>query len=200
MDTHNHLLPLLTQPFFWMASLIGSVVLSVIANLVTPRVAQRLSDIGHVRRTAMRQGQARLLKAITFIEANPEHLTQFKLDSIHALLLASFSMLICLVVLSGGLLLAPFTHGISSFLCLVIGAMFAWMSIEVVRTGQRRMRVAVAFEKRLRAREDFARKNPEATSEMVQAFLAQWDKKEFGVNVDEIPTLLAKTVVPTPTP
>lgn len=193
MDTHDYLLRILTQPIFWIASIIGSVVLSVVANLITPRIAQRLDDIGHIRRTAMRRTQARFLGEIILIEANPERLTQAKLDSIHAVLLASFSMLVCFVLFTAGLLLGPFTRGITNIVFLVFGTVFAWGSIEVMKVGQKRMHIARAFERRQRAREEFARKNPERVTQMGDGtFLLEWDKKEFGVNLDEIPLILGQ--------
>ena len=107
---------ILLQPVFWIISVIGSVILSVIANLVTPRIAKRFEEIGHVKRSVIKLKQARFLSQVIDIESHPERLTQAKLDSIYATILASFSMVVCLVMFSSGMLLDRFTWGISNII------------------------------------------------------------------------------------
>lgn len=189
----EQLVHLVAEPIFWITSIIGSVILSVIANLLTPRVAHRLETISHIRRSTALTKQARFLGEIILLESNPERLTQAKLDAIHSLLLAAFCMLVCLVIFSAGLLLGPFTRGITNIFFLLIGGSVAWVSIEIVKVGQKRIQIARAFERREKAKEKFARVNPEKSAgKDISAFLLEWDKKQFGVNIDDIGKILGK--------
>ena len=187
----DSILHVISQPLFWFLSIIGSVVLSVLANLISPNVAARIERLSHNRKHAAKKQQARFLGEVAMIDATPENITQAKLDSIHALLLATYSILLCMVVFTLGLILAPFTSGLSNLACLLIGTAFAWGSIEIIKVGQRKMHIARAYEKREKAKAEFRRNNPDKSGPIeVWNYMLEWDRKEFGVNYEDIPNIL----------
>lgn len=190
MDTVLHVI---NQPLFWFLSIIGSVVLSVLANLITPYVRGRIERLSHSRKHAAKKKQARLLGEVGMIDGTPEKLTQAKLDSIHALLLATYAILLCMVSFTLGLILAPFTNGLSNLVFLLFGTAFAWSSIEIIKVGQRKMYIARAYEKREKAKAEYSRNNPDKSGPIeVWNYMLEWDRKEFGVNYLDILTILGK--------
>jgi hypothetical protein len=183
--TGTEVVNVLSTPLFWLVSAVGSVALGVIGNLVTPRVIgffERRSSSKH-RQTF--QNQARRLGNILVLFDRPDSLTQTKLDSLHALLMACILMLLSLVIFTVASALEWFVIPvIVRILIIVLGFIVVWLALFVTKEGIKSRDKAQTLERRRKAFDTFAKTGSPSPAEQA-TFLADWDKKEFGMTYAE---------------
>jgi hypothetical protein len=193
----NDLLAVLKQPLFWMFSALGSVVLAVAANLITPRVSLWIEKHSSTRRFRQRKRQVRLLGEVVLMYDDPQLLTQAKLDSIHAILVATFAVLLSVIAFVVGLSIAPYFGPLPQIVATIIGIALAWLGAWVVRVGMQKMRIARAYERRVRAAKALKReKEGEVGEKELFDFFREWDKREFGINLEDAFAFLKESYKP----
>lgn len=181
---------LISTPLFWIVSAIGTIVLSIVANLLTPRVAaiitRRLSD----RRSGVRQKQIRRRDQVITLQCNPHQRTSLKLDAVLKLLLATVLLLLStllfqLVVLnphiSNSLPLMPLVT--VPVLFVIFGSLV--FALAAIKLGLDDMSLALIADKREQASDRFLRKHGSVTTDEMTNFEDDWDLKQFGVNSND---------------
>jgi hypothetical protein len=179
------LVEIATQPLFWIVSALGSIILSVTANLITPRVSIALSQLSHARRAKNRARQLSLLLRVTQLAADPNRITQAKLDVLLRLLVACAMMLIGLFPLLVGPIFVSHWRFLALVVILVGGCGFMigaalcsatlGDALQAIRLAEARGRDLSAF---------LATQSP--TSEQVVFFQRKWDQDNIGLTVDEL--------------
>lgn len=185
---------IVATPLFWILSGTGSVVLSVVANLLTPRIRALFTRRLQSRKSGLREKQIRRRDTILTLQANVQRRTGAKLDAIFKLLAA-----MTLLVLS----LLLFQLGFGGFPMSATGAplhelpvpllLFVLLTLLVatvlVRLGLDDMSLALTADKREQAGDEFLKQHRPASSEEKLQFEDGWDKNEFGVNSRDIALL-----------
>ena len=87
-------------PLFWIVSIIGTVVLSIVGNLLTPWVSAFVTRNLHARKSGLRKKQIQRRDKVVTLQANVSRRTGVKLDGIFKLLLATFMQLLVLFFFS----------------------------------------------------------------------------------------------------
>lgn len=86
----------LEAPLFWLATAISSIILSIIANLATPKVARLLSTFSTSARTKHEVERKRIRSQVVLMHNNPQMRMNAKLDAIIYILSAIF-FLACVI-------------------------------------------------------------------------------------------------------
>ncbi|MHC4444068.1 MAG: hypothetical protein ACYTBZ_14265 [Planctomycetota bacterium] len=124
---------------------------------------------------------------------DPKLLTQAKLDAIHAIFMASFIMLLCLTAFLIGLTVAPYFGPYPQYVFIIIGIVLAWLALWTTKHGLKRMSIARAYEKRYNAEQQYIRSSKAQVKDSdLYKFFLSWDRKEFGVNVEDVSSILRK--------
>src|SRR5438093_2781068 len=92
-------------PLFWVVSTIGTLVLSIVANLLTPWTSAFITRHLHSRRSGLREKQIKRREQVVSLQGNVHRRASAKLDAIFKLLLAMILLSLCVVLLqldSGG--------------------------------------------------------------------------------------------------
>ena len=190
--TFEDFIKILSTPFFWVLSAVGSVILAVIGNLITPKVVSYFRERSKYKKTEARKNAARQLGEVILRFDNPDKLTQTKLDSLHDLLVACVFLLFALVIftLASALewILIPFFVRIA---IAIAGVPVLLVALIATQNGLYFRRIAKLAEERLNVLAKF-KKNVEREKNEEREFLNQWDKKQFGVTSEDIINLLGK--------
>lgn len=188
----NDLITILTTPLFWIASAIGSVLLGIVGNLLTPKVASYLDKRSSSRRTEARKSTARLLGEVLIRSETSDKLTQTKLDVIYAFLLTCVLMLFALVLFSIASVVENFIgYTFVSISVVLCGFPVLWLALFTMRHGIKMVRIVRIVERRNRDLQTFLAASQRTEADKYR-FLKDWDQKEFGISWDDVPTILGK--------
>lgn len=178
---------IITTPLFWIFSAIGSIILSVIANLLTPRIRASITRRLQSRQSGVREKQIKRRKAVLTLQGNIHRRTATKLDRIFKVLAAMTLLLLCLFLFQltsgfsqsdvGGWSLRWLSASASLVILLAV-----IVAVVVLKLGLDDMSLALTADKRERASDEFLKTHePESVVKMKQ-FEDTWDLGEFGVN------------------
>jgi hypothetical protein len=168
---------IILTPVFWIASIVGSLALSIIANLVTPLVSATLARRNNARRSGLREKQIKLRAAVVDLHANIHRRASAKLDAILLLLAAVVMMVVCIGLFQLATLLG---QGARLLIALITVAGTS-VGLAFVKVGMERFEPAVKAERRERAVENFVKGSGPASEEQLVRFEDEWDLREFGV-------------------
>jgi hypothetical protein len=174
-------------PLFWIVSTAGTVVLSIFANLLTPRVSAFVTRNLHARKSGLRKKQIQRRDKVVILQANLSRRTGAKLDAIFKLLLATSLLLLGLFLfqLGSGEFHITETNKpapaiqVSLFLTVLLTTLVA---IVVGKLGLDDMTLALTADRRERAGDDFLKQHGPASEQELEQIEDEWDLHEFGVN------------------
>ena len=182
----ENLIAILKLPLFWIISAIGSVVLSVIGNLVTPRIASWLTNRSETRQKQERRQRARRLGEIIIRVNKPEKIIHTKLNSLHSFLLACVLMLFTLVLFTMATALEWLIVPLIVRIAIAILAIpVLWLSLFLLDDGVKWRSIAILAERRIDEYEQ-ANTKYEGDGQKVRIHMAEWDRKNFGITTDEV--------------
>jgi hypothetical protein len=172
-------------PLFWIMSGVGSVLLSVIANLLTPQISAFVTRHFHARKSALREKQIKRRHQVIMLQENMIRRTSTKLDAIFMVILSLLLLLLGLfiVVLSSVQSVPTNKSSLVSALCVlltVIGSIVSMVS------GLKAMSLALMADRRERAIDDFQHGRGSDSTDAARQFLDEWDLHEFGVASQDI--------------
>ena len=178
---------IIVTPLFWIVSTIGTIVLSIVGNLLTPYVSAFVTRHLHARRTGLRENQKKRRDQVIALKANIHRRTSTKLDALFKLLLAMVLLLACLFLfqinfsaLHTSLIPGPsLVFEIPTFLIIVLVLLF---TMALIKMGLDDMSLALTADRRERARHDFLAQCGPDSSDEIRQFEDEWDLKAFGVN------------------
>jgi hypothetical protein len=178
---------IISTPLFWIVSTTGTVVLSIVANLLTPRVSALVTRNLHARKSGLRKKQIQRRDEVVTLQANLSRRTGAKLDAIFKLLLATSLLLLGLFLFqlgSGGFHTTeankPSPVIQIPLLLTVLVAILA--AIVVAKLGLDDMTLALTADRRERAGDDFLKQHGPASAQELEQIEDEWDLREFGVN------------------
>jgi hypothetical protein len=179
---------IISTPLFWIVSTIGTVILSVLANLLTPHVSAFITRNLQARQSGLREKQIKRRDQVITLQANVPRRTSAKLDAIFKLLFAMVLILMCLFLLqlsSGGPQLksvaAPPPEVPIPILLLVLFALL--FAVVALKFGLDDMSLAIT------AGDDFLIRYGLASADEMKRFEDEWDLRTFGVNSQSLPAL-----------
>jgi hypothetical protein len=185
---------IISAPLFWIVSTIGTVILSVLSNLLTPHVSAFITRNLQARQSGLREKQIKRRDQVIMLQANVPRRTSAKLDAIFKLLLAMVLILMCLFLLqlsSGGLQLksvaAPPPEVPIPILLLVLFALL--FALVALKFGLDDMSLAITADRREKAGDDFLIRHGLASADEMKRFEDEWDLRTFGVNSQNLPAL-----------
>src|SRR5262245_24201950 len=84
---------IILTPLFWIVSALAALILSIIANLITPYVSAFLARRLSAGRSVLRSKQIKRRDQVIMLQANVHRRTSAKLDGVFKLLLATILLL-----------------------------------------------------------------------------------------------------------
>ena len=188
------IIEIVKTPLFWVVSAVASIALSVVGNLVTPKVADWISQRSNKKRDKGTLRRARFLGEVVIRVADPSKIIGTKLDSIHAFLLACISMLFALILSTAATILEWFLF--SEFIRLataILSIPVMWFSYYLAAEGVRWRKVAILAEKRIAQEMTLA--NPEnRDNRPIDQQMDEWDRQHFGITLDETQTIMKERI------
>lgn len=182
----DSLIAIITTPLFWILSALGSVILSVIGNLVTPRIASWLTYRSETRQKRERKKRAQKLGEVIIRVYKPEKIIHTKLNSLHSFLLACVLMLFTLILFTMATALEWLIVPLVIRLMIVILAIpILWLSFYLLDDGVKWRAIAILAERRI-DEYDQVNSDSEGDDAKVRAHMAEWDQKNFGITTDEV--------------
>lgn len=178
---------IIVTPLFWIVSTVGTIVISILANLLTPYSSAFVTRHLHARRTGLRDRQQKRRDRVIMLEQNIHRRTSTKIDVLFQLLLAMVLLLTCLFLfqLNFGALHESSIPSPSPTLevpTFILIAMVLIIVMVLIKTGLDAMSLALTADRRERAREDFTAQHELASADEIRQFEDEWDLKTFGVN------------------
>ena len=173
-------------PLFWIISIIGSLVWSIVANLLTPYVSVFVTRRFHARRSGLRNKQIKRREKIITLQLNIARRTSTKLDAIFSPLLATG------LLLTGIFLLQFVTTGDKSLkepstpiLLIILFVLLAIMTIG--KSAIDNMSLALTADRREAALHDFVKqRGNDALPDEVRQLEDEWDLRESGVTSKDL--------------
>jgi hypothetical protein len=182
---------IISTPLFWIVSTTGTVVLSIVANLLTPRVSAFVTRNLLARKSGLRKKQIQRRDEVLTLQANLSRRTGAKLDAIFKLLLATALLLLGFFLFqlgSGGFQITvsnkPSPVIQLPLLLIVLLAMLG--AIVVGKLGLDDMTLALTADRRERAGDDFLKQHGSASPRELKQLEDEWDLREFGVNSEHV--------------
>jgi hypothetical protein len=179
------IIEIIKQPLFWVLSGLVSVILSVVANLLTPFIVRQLVASKGERRRKILQEQLALREQVLIFQQDPNLRASAKLDAIYWILRAVLLFALALLVMQ--IIAALPIAEIAAVLILLIAALCMARSGQWITRGKSRVRTAFLAEEREADIADFCKKNNcIPTSSDAMKFAIQWDQSKFGLKPDDI--------------
>jgi len=180
-------LDILKTPLFWMLSALGSLVLSVVANMLTPRVSRVLSRYFDVRSSRLLARQEVRRQKVRDMHHFPERRLAEKLNAVFTLLMAVLVMCIAVPFASIPLTLGPstslhFLRVLGVFLYCVIGLIMFASALTAMRALDKMLLTFLADARDEAERRFIEKAKSDSTSSDSNSFLIAWDEKHFGVS------------------
>ena len=166
---------------FWTVSIVGSIVLSIVANLLTPYVSAFITRHLHARRSGLRNKQIKRREQVIALQSNVNRRLSAKLDAIFNLLGGMTFLLLCLLILfltMSDKLLEAHSISILPMVLLVLLVVAA-----LLKSGADAMSLALTADRREAALNGFCKLHGNgAPTDEARQFEDNWDLREFGVN------------------
>jgi hypothetical protein len=177
---------IIVTPLFWIVSVSGTLILSIVGNLLTPYVAAFVTRNLQTRRTGLREKQRKRRAQVIRLEENIHRRISTKLDAVFKLLVAMVALLGCLFLFQltfgpqrtsaiPGLWPSPNVE-IPTFLIIMMTLLFI---LFLLKSGSNDMSLAFTADRRERARNDFLAEHGPTSD--IRQFEDEWDLKTFGV-------------------
>ncbi len=177
------ILTLLQQPLFWILSSITSVVLSVVANIITPHVSGIFSQYSGKLRQTREQEKRQKRAEVIWLHENIQTRVNTQLVAIYWLL-RSVELIASAVIV---ILIIPqilFIPTIAQLIVFFLAAVILVRSSQWFDTAKNRIRPALLADERECALRQYKVRHTTLTEDDIQKFLAEWDRKHFGVDSD----------------
>ena len=89
---------IIVTPLFWIVSTIGTIILSIVANLLTPFISAFVTRLLHERQSGIRQKQIQRRHQVLALQYDHARRTGAKLDAIFKLLMALVLVVGCVLL------------------------------------------------------------------------------------------------------
>jgi len=171
-------------PLCWMISALGSVVLGVLGNVITPRVVAWFEARSQYRLHRRRSSVVRFFGEVVVLDGRENGITHGLIDGVHGIVLGTFFLLVALVLFFvAGVLGRYVSPGVQLLVNLIVGVPLVFLSVFCAREGMKTMRIVRTVQRRQRAFVEFVReKGAEATEANRQQFNLDWDMEHLGTN------------------
>jgi hypothetical protein len=182
---------IIVTPLFWIVSIIGTVVLSIVGNLLTPWVSALVTRNLHARKSGLRKKQIQRRDKIVALQENVSRRTGVKLDGIFKVLLATLLQLLALFFFLLGfggfhIMEAVKPSPVIQFPSILLILLAILASIVVVKLGMDDMTLALTADRREQAVDDFLKQHDPVSTLELKRVEDEWDLREFGVNSEHV--------------
>lgn len=161
------ILEFIKEPIFWAVSAAGSVLLSIVANLFTPKIGSLLSKFSEKRKAKINKKHLKFINEVKYVSSNQNNILNYKVDAAYWLLRAIFLLVLGIIIFS-----ASNAFGIFQIIPLLIAAIFIARSSQWVDEAILKYKVAKLASDR---------------AETIRRFNYEWDYEEHGIDSDEYP-------------
>ncbi len=182
----------LQEPAFWIFSTLGSLLLSILANLLTPYINSFLSKLSRSQKTKTEKKRLNFLNEVVSVSTNSNNILNYKMDAI-------FNLLKSIFIIAGIILLLSITSIFSSqsiffkfftiiSYIVILSAIIisntllieAIKKYKIARLASERAKVVTNFEREF-YHMDYTPKNeyPDIFNEDLNAELKKWDTQNI---------------------
>lgn len=137
------LIELIKEPVFWVISAIGSILLSVLANLVTPYVSSTLAKKFATRKIKTEIKKQELINEVQHVSSNQNLIINYKIDAAYWLLRAVMLMALGTILISFSRYL-PF----GSLIPVIIASVFIARSNQWLDLAKKMYKIATFAQER----------------------------------------------------
>jgi hypothetical protein len=178
---------IILTPLFWIVSTIGAIILSIIANLITPFASAFLTRRLSARRSGLREKQIKRRDQVITLQANVHRRASVKLDAIFKLLLAIILLLLGIFIFQFSIAqtISPLTSEVGKLLVILLVLLIGML---IGKLGLDDMSLALTADQRERDGEHFRAQHGSASPDEVKEFEDGWDLQAFGVNSKSTPS------------
>jgi hypothetical protein len=171
---------IIVTQLFWIVCTIGTLVLSIAANLLTPYVSAFITRHLHGRKSRLRDKQIKRREQVIALQLNVARRTSAKLDAIFKLLLAMVLLLLCLFLIQ----LSVNDFYVATLVIILLALLAA---VAIGKLGLDDMSFAITADRREAALDDFLKQRGGGTSAPeVRQFEDEWDLRQFGVTSGDV--------------
>lgn len=171
-------LEFLKEPVFWVLTTIGSIALSIIANLVTPKIQKVLAKNSRQKKEALVAKNRETLRKVLKIQLSDTYRTSWQIDAVLEcvkgvgiiLLFLAFSRVFAIFPIYGLRLIV--------YPVLAIGAIYGYKHIQSGLTNASLTKLADERQSLFDDSKDGS------TDDEVQEMLRKWDMENFGVTAE----------------
>lgn len=184
---------LLKEPIFWLMATIGSIILSVIGNLVTPKVQQLLSRYSQERKIRLKEKDEETLMAIVTMQKSDSFRTSWKIDAVLEAINGIGIMLLSLAA-ANIIPIIPFWE--IAYVAYPLIAIFALFGFKKIQNGIKKSNLTKLVDKRTRysletymKQMDFLHNKENKGKECPYSLddaMKEWDEQHFGFSSDKI--------------
>jgi hypothetical protein len=127
----------ITEPTFWIISAIGSVILSVAANLVTPFIGRIVGKVFASRKSKVEMKKQALINEVRYVASDQNKILNYKVD-------AAYWLLRAVMLLAMGTLLFSVAGYMPIFelIPLIVAAIFMARSAQWLGTAKNKYKMA----------------------------------------------------------
>lgn len=182
------ILTFLKEPIFWAISAIGSVLLSIIANLLTPYIGSFLSNFSEKRTAKVAKKRLEFLNKIRYVSSNQNRILNQKVDAAYWLLRAIFLLALGIIIFT-----VSNAFGIFQVIPLIVAAIFIARSSQWVEEAIETYKIAKLATERAEAIRRFEYEwyhedydiddHPNPYIEELNSMLKEWDNKNVGLRI-----------------
>jgi hypothetical protein len=195
----SEIITLLSKPFFWIVSVVFSLALSVIGNLLTPKISALLEQRNTAKQNVSIKAKAMKMGEVLLRFESPEKVTQTMVSSVYSLVLACFFLLAAIGLLTGASVISSFSSHLPLRILLIAPCVpLVWLAQFLLSESIKWHQIANIAYRRRQALDDFHNKGSRTRLEDLD-FLKEWDEKRFGITYDEVKVALTvdtKSTIP----
>lgn len=171
-------LEFLKEPVFWVLTTIGSIALSIIANLVTPKIQKVLAKNSQQKKETLEAKNRETLRKVLKIQLSDTYRTSWQIDAVLECVKGVGIILLFLAFSRVFAIFPIYELRLIVYPVLAIGAIYGYKHIQSGLTNASLTKLADERQSL------FEGSKNGSTDDEVQEILKKWDMENFGVTVE----------------
>ncbi|PTP76390.1 hypothetical protein [Vibrio splendidus] len=171
-------LEFLKEPVFWVLTTVGSIILSIIANLVTPKVQKFLAKNSQQKKEALEAQSRETLRKVLKIQLSNTYRTSWQIDAVLECIKGVGIILLFLAFSRVFAIFPIYELRLIVYPVLAVGAIYGYKHIQSGLTNAALTKLADERQSVLEAAEHGN------TDDEIQEIVRKWDTENFGVTVE----------------
>jgi hypothetical protein len=167
----------LKEPLFWFVSAIGTIILSIISNILTPLILKVFSKTSKGRKRKLVSQNLKKREIVINIQSSRDRRISWQVDSI---MLGVQGVGLILLFLAISNIISIFIFQEISYFALAIGTIYGYQKI--LKATMKAKLITIADERAAYQYGEYSEKIEESKADFLVERMEQWDIKQFGVN------------------